>query len=431
MFTTYQDTLQFLYDNLPMFQRIGAAALKNDLSNTWKLCELLDNPQAKFKSIHVAGTNGKGSTCHMLASVLQSSGYKTGLYTSPHLKDFCERIRVDGEEIDKDYVVHFVNRLRPAIEQIKPSFFEITVALAFEYFATLHVDIAVVEVGLGGRLDSTNVITPELSVITNIGWDHKELLGDTLDKIASEKAGIIKPAVPVVVSERQQGIDQVFIDKSSVSHSPIYFATDFYRCEQKKYKDQRNLDVYHLDQLLLADLVLPLQGFYQRKNVLGVLQSVDVLRDMGWKISAHNLVKGLGLVVAQTGLKGRWQILGRRPLKVCDTGHNVEGIEEVVNQIRQQSYTNLHIVLGMVKDKDVVKVLNLLPGEAHYYFCQARIPRAMDAVQLAAIAESAGRTGTVVPDVNDAIRAAERNAAPDDMIFIGGSTFVVAEIENL
>ena len=292
-------------------------------------------------------------------------------------------------------------------------------------------DIAVVEVGLGGRLDSTNVITPELSVITNIGWDHKELLGDTLEKIASEKAGIIKPGIPVVVSERQQGIDQVFMDKSSVSHSPIYFATDFYRCEQKKYKDKRSLDIYHLDQLYIADLVLPLQGFYQRKNVPGVLQSVDVLRDMGWKIAAHNLVRGLGSVVAQTGLKGRWQILGSSPFKVCDTGHNVEGIEEVANQIRQQSYANLHIVLGMVKDKDVIKVLKLLPGEAHYYFCQARIPRAMDAVQLAEIAASTGRRGTVVPDVNDAIRTAERNAAPDDMIFIGGSTFVVAEIETL
>ena len=431
MFHTYQDTLQFLYDNLPMFQRIGAAAIRNDLSNTWKLCALLDNPQTKFKSIHVAGTNGKGSTSHMLASILQSSGYKTGLYTSPHLKDFCERIRVDGKEVSKDYIIDFVNRLRPAIEEIKPSFFEITVAMAFDYFALQHVDIAVVEVGLGGRLDSTNVISPELSVITNIGWDHKELLGDTLAKIASEKAGIIKQGIPVVISERQQEIDQVFVDKSAATGSSISFASDVYRCVQKDNKDRRSLDIYHMDHLLIADLVLPLQGIYQRKNVLGVLKSVEVLRELDWKISMHNLVKGLRLVVVQTGLKGRWQILGRRPLKVCDTGHNVEGIEEVVSQIKQQTYARLHIVLGMVKDKDVVNVLKRMPEEAHYYFCQANIPRAMDAFQLAGKAESIGRKGIVVPDVNAAIREAERNSAPDDMIFIGGSTFVVAEIENL
>jgi len=431
MISTYQDTLQFLYDNLPMFQRIGAAALKNDLSNTIKLCDLLDNPQTKFRSIHVAGTNGKGSTSHMLASILQSSGYKTGLYTSPHLKEFTERIRVDGEEVAKDYVINFVNRVRPAIEEIKPSFFEITVAMAFDYFALCGVDTAVIEVGLGGRLDSTNVIMPELSVITNIGWDHKELLGDTLLKIASEKAGIIKPRIPVVVSERQPEIDQVFIDKSSASGSPISFASDNYRCVAEDHDGRKGLDIYYQEKLLIKGLVLPLQGYYQRKNVLGVLNSVDVLRQSGWKIDSTDLLNGLQRVVQQTGLKGRWQHLGSKPLKVCDTGHNVEGITEVVNQIRDQTFNKLHIVLGMVKDKDVSQVLALMPDDASYYFCQPKIPRAMDADRLAEMALFAGKQGIVIPDVNDAIREAERRASPDDMIFIGGSTFVVAEIANL
>jgi dihydrofolate synthase / folylpolyglutamate synthase len=431
MFSTYQDTLRFLYDNLPMFQRIGAAALKNDLSNTWKLCALLDNPQTKFSSIHVAGTNGKGSTSHMLASVLQSAGYKTGLYTSPHLKDFTERIRIDGMAITPDYIIQFVNRLRPAIEEIKPSFFEITVVMAFEYFASMRVDVAVIEVGLGGRLDSTNVITPELSVITNIGWDHKDILGDTLQKIASEKAGIIKPGIPVVVSERQNGIDEVFMKKSEETRSPIVFATDEYHCVQRVHRDKHSLDIYHKNKLLLEELVLPLQGSYQRKNILGVLKSVDVLRELGRKINKQDLLNGLKRVVSQTGLKGRWQILGKKPLKVCDTGHNPDGITEVVNQIRDQSYARLHIVLGVVKDKDVTQVLGLLPDDASYYFCQAKIPRAMDAHQLAELATALGRRGRIVPDVNDAIREAEKSASPEDMIFIGGSTFVVAEIENL
>ncbi len=431
MFSTYQDTLRFLYDNLPMFQRIGAAALKNDLSNTWKLCALLDNPQEKFRSIHVAGTNGKGSTSHMLASVLQSAGYRTGLYTSPHLKEFTERIRINGEEITPDYIIHFVNRLRPAIEELKPSFFEITVVMAFEYFASMRVDVAVIEVGLGGRLDSTNIITPELSVITNIGWDHKDILGDTLQKIASEKAGIIKPRIPVVVSERQNGIDEVFTAKSEETRSPIVFATDEYHCVQREETEKQTLDIYHQNKLILEKLVLPLQGAYQRKNILGVLKSVDVLRELGRKITKQDLLDGLKRVVSQTGLKGRWQILGRKPLKICDTGHNPDGMAEVVNQIRDQSYERLHMVFGVVKDKDVMQVLRLLPEDASYYFCQAKIPRAMDANQLAETARALGRRGIIVPDVNDAIREAERNASPEDMIFIGGSTFVVAEIENL
>lgn len=431
MFQTYEATLQFLYDNLPMFQRIGAAALKNDLSNTVRLCEFLNHPERKFKSIHIGGTNGKGSTSHMLASVLQSSGYKTGLYTSPHLKDFTERIRVDGKEISKSFIIDFVNRVKPIIEEIQPSFFEITVAMAFDYFASEKIDVAVIEVGLGGRLDSTNVITPELCIITNIGWDHKDLLGDTLEKIAGEKAGIIKANIPVVVSERQREVDHVFDQRGEQLQAPVHFAADQFRAFQHETHGQVVLDVYQREEQLFKDLKLPLQGFYQRKNVPGVLMAVNLLRIKGWEISDSTLKEGLEMVVAQTGLKGRWQILGRNPLKVCDTGHNVDGVKEVVNQMKAQSFKKLHIVFGVVKDKDIKDVLRLLPLEASYYFCQAKIPRALDACLLAEDAKKFGLVGFIIPDVNEAIHQADRNASRDDMIFIGGSTFVVAEIENL
>jgi dihydrofolate synthase / folylpolyglutamate synthase len=431
MFQTYEATLEFLYDNLPMFQRIGAPALKNDLANIVRLCEALQHPEKKFKSIHIAGTNGKGSTSHMLASVLQASGYKTGLYTSPHLKDFTERIRIDGKEISRSFIVDFVNRIRPVIEEIQPSFFEITVAMAFDYFASENIDVAVIEVGLGGRLDSTNVINPELCIITNIGWDHKDLLGDTLEKIAAEKAGIIKSRIPVVISERQNGIDRVFEQTADRLLAPVHFASDHFNATQYESHGHVLLNVYRSHSQVFKDLNLPLQGYYQRKNILGVLMSVDLLRGMEWKISGAALKKGLEMVVKQTGLKGRWQILGRNPLRVCDTGHNVDGIKEVVNQIMTQSFTKLHIVFGMVKDKDITDVLKLLPRDATYYFCQAKIPRALDAELLADQANKLELNGFIVPDVNEAIRQAEKNAGPDDMIFIGGSTFVVAEIENL
>jgi dihydrofolate synthase / folylpolyglutamate synthase len=431
MFQTYEATLQYLYDNLPMFQRIGTAALKNDLSNTVKLCAALRDPQKRFKSVHIAGTNGKGSTSHMLASILQAAGYKTGLYTSPHLKDFTERIRINGIEIHREFIIDFVNRMRPLIQEIEPSFFEITVAMAFDYFNTEKIDIAVVEVGLGGRLDSTNVITPELSVITNIGWDHKDLLGNTLEKIATEKAGIIKSEIPVVISERQPGIDSLFAEKSTVMNAPVHFATDQYTPIQHEISGRVLLDIFKGQDLLFKDLILPLQGYYQRKNVLGVLMAVDVLRSTGWSISVEDVKKGLEQVISQTGLKGRWQVLGRNPLKVCDTGHNSDGIKEVIAQIKAQSYRKLHIVVGMVKDKDVVEILQLLPQQAAYYFCQANIPRALDASQLAEYGQKLGLNGVIIPDVNEAIKQAEQNAVAEDMIFIGGSTFVVAEIENL
>lgn len=431
MFRTYDAAVQFLYDNLPMFQRIGAAALKHDLSNTLKLCAVLGDPQKKFKSIHIAGTNGKGSSSHMLASIFQESGYKTGLYTSPHLKLFTERIRVDGNEISQLFVIDFVNRIKDAIDSIRPSFFEITVAMAFDYFVGNKVDIAIIETGLGGRLDSTNVISPELSLITNIGWDHKEILGDTLEKIASEKAGIIKPGVPVVVSERQEGLDRIFVNTAAMNSSPIVFASDNYAVAGRFDHGNVELDVVRNGEPVINALRLPLQGAYQRKNVAGVLQSVDIMKARSWRISDASLRAGLENVVAKTGLRGRWQILGTDPLKVCDTGHNVDGIRQVVEQIGLQQFRHLHFVLGMVKDKDISAILKLLPKEATYYFCQAKIPRALDAYLLEEECRKNGLNGIAISDVNDAIQMAERQASREDMIFIGGSTFVVAEIENL
>lgn len=428
MINTYAEAVEFLYANLPMFQRVGAAAYKTDITNTVRLCEVLDNPQNKFKSIHIAGTNGKGSSSHMLASVLQEAGYKTGLYTSPHLKSFTERIRIDGVDVSQDFVVDFVNRIRSAIDEIKPSFFEITVAMAFDYFVQQKVDIAVIEVGLGGRLDSTNIITPLVSLITNIGWDHKDILGDSLDLIASEKAGIIKPNIPVVISERQKDIENVFITKAKEVNASISFASDDYAAE---FNVHGKVDVMRQQQKFITDLDLPLKGSYQKKNLAGVLKTIELLKQQGEEISSGQVEKGLEKVVANTQLKGRWQKLSDRPLVICDTGHNIDGITEVVKQIRSIPYRKLHLVFGVVKDKDVTEVLKVLPKQAACYFCQAKLPRAMDAYQLAEKAAEFGLHGEVIPDVNEAKKKALKNALPDDMIFIGGSTFVVAELDDL
>lgn len=423
---TYQETLNYLYQNLPMFQRVGAVAFKKDLTNTLALCEALGNPQHKFKSIHVAGTNGKGSSSHMLASVLQTAGYKTGLYTSPHLKEFTERIRINGQEVDQEFVVDFVERIKPLIEKIQPSFFEITVVMAFDYFANQQVDVAVIEVGLGGRLDSTNVITPVLSLITNISWDHMDLLGNTLEKIGTEKAGIIKPTIPVVISERQPEVENVFIAKSNECKSPIIFATDQINVTRKP---NGLYSVEHKNQQYVFKL--DLIGAYQTKNLAGVLASIEELRKAGFEISDQHIVVGLKEVMLHTGLRGRWQTINENPLIICDTGHNEGGIREIVQQITQTKYHHLHMVIGMVKDKDVSKVLSLLPKEAMYYFCEASIPRAMPANELCAKAEDFGLKGVIFKNVNDAIQAAKENSSSNDFIFVGGSTFVVAEIENL
>jgi dihydrofolate synthase / folylpolyglutamate synthase len=424
---TYTEAVHYLYDNLPMFQRVGAAAYKKDLTNTLQLCEALGDPHKKFKSIHVTGTNGKGSTSHLLASVLQEAGYKTGLYTSPHLKEFTERIRVNGAEVAREFVVDFVTRIQPLVSSIQPSFFEITVAMAFEYFAQQKVDIAVIEVGLGGRLDSTNVITPEISVITNIGWDHKDLLGDTLPKIAGEKAGIIKPLVPVVISERQPAVQEVFIAKARETHSLIYFASDEYNITGAAAETK----VFKNDHVIHEALALPLHGLYQHKNLPGVLKTIEVLSEKGIIISAEQIRRGIENVITNTGFKGRWQKLSETPLMICDTGHNVDGIREVVRQLHTLKFNHLHFVLGVVKEKDLTEILALLPKEATYYFCQAKIPRAMDAHLLSEKAHHAGLRGATIRDVNEAKRAALGNASADDLVFIGGSTFVVAELDEL
>ncbi len=425
----YHSTLDYLYKNLPMFQRVGAVAYKPDLSNTIRLCKALGNPQEKFKSIHIAGTNGKGSSSHMLAAMFQSAGYKTGLYTSPHLKEFTERIKINGTEITQRYVVDFVKRIKPEIEKIQPSFFEITVAMAFDYFASSRVDMAIIETGLGGRLDSTNVITPVLSLITNIGYDHMDLLGHTLPLIAKEKAGIIKAGVPVVISERQPETEKVFELQAKELNAPIVFAADRFSVRQKNKTTL--FDVYDHDEILLSDLNPELKGNYQRKNIPGVLMCAHQLQKLGIDLTTQNIRDGIEQVVSLTGLKGRWQKLGENPLVICDTGHNVDGLKEVVAQIRAQQYKRLFIVLGMVKDKDISNALRLLPQEAYYFFCQASIPRALDAEVLQTQAAEAGLHGEVVHDVNSAIAAAKSKANKEDFIFIGGSTFVVADIENL
>jgi dihydrofolate synthase/folylpolyglutamate synthase len=425
---SYEATLEFLYANLPMYQRVGAVAYKADLTNTIALCEELGNPQHKFKSVHVAGTNGKGSSSHMLAAILQTAGYKTGLYTSPHLKEFTERIRINGVEVSKSFVIDFVERIRPAIARIQPSFFEITVAMTFDYFAQQKVDIAIIEVGLGGRLDSTNVITPLVSLITNISWDHKELLGDTLPKIASEKAGIIKENIPVIISERQEEIADVFTGKASATNSNLQFASDIYEVSSST---EGNFLIRNRVTGLDMNITLDLKGTYQRKNVAGVLTAIDVLLKSGFAISVDHIIQGLQNTTTLTGLKGRWQRLSEQPLIICDTGHNEGGIREVVQQIRQQKYNRLWIVLGCVKDKDLHAVLSLLPKEAYYFFCQAKIPRALDANELMNQAIAVELNGEVIADVNQAIRAAKEKSNKEDFIFIGGSTFVVAEIEGL
>ncbi|HEY5822814.1 MAG TPA: folylpolyglutamate synthase/dihydrofolate synthase family protein [Cyclobacteriaceae bacterium] len=419
----YSATLRYLYDNLPVFQRVGASAYKPDLGNTLALCKVLGDPQHQFKSVHIAGTNGKGSSSHMIAAILQSAGYKTGLYTSPHLKDFTERIRINGKEVEQSFVVDFVERIKPAIEEIKPSFFEITVAMAFDYFSREHVDIAVIEVGLGGRLDSTNIITPLVSLITNISYDHKDLLGDTLPKIAFEKAGIIKRNVPVVISEYQSEVMEVFQRKAREEKAPLEVASERLVFDGSQVFDNGAIRFNNLNPQL--------KGNYQKKNIPGVVLTIEKLKEQGFIISDDHIQNGIQQVTTLTGLKGRWQKLNDRPLMICDTGHNEAGIGEIVNQIKTLSFKQLHMIIGMVKDKDISGVLRLLPKDAHYYFCQANIPRAMSADDLYSKAKELGLQGEVIRDVNKAIIRAKNAAQADDLIFIGGSTFVVAEIEGL
>ena len=426
MIRQYPEALKFLYDNLPMFQRVGAAAYKKDLTNTRRLCELLGNPQDKFRTIHIAGTNGKGSSSHMLASVLSEAGHKTGLYTSPHLKEFTERIRINGKDISRQFVVGFVDRIEAAIHEIKPSFFEITVAMAFDYFANQKVDIAVIETGLGGRLDSTNVIDPMVALITNIGMDHSDLLGDTLTMIASEKAGIIKRSKPVVIGEFQSEVADVFIARANEQSSELHFASHEFSISRAG----EALNISRNGELVFNELFLPLKGHYQAKNLLGVLKTLDLLaREM--QITEAHIRRGLERVIDNTRLKGRWQKLSEKPMMICDTAHNPDGMREVLQQIRSMQFDHLHVVIGMVKDKDVSEILSMMPKQASYYFCRASIPRAMDPNVLREKALAFGLHGEVIPDVNEAKRCALNNAAANDFVFIGGSTFVVAELDEL
>lgn len=389
-----------------MYQRVGQAAYKADLEATLQLAAYLNNPENSFKSIHVAGTNGKGSTSHMLASVFREAGYKTGLYTSPHLKDFRERIKINGEMIPEKIVSQFVEAHKSYFERNQLSFFEMTVGLAFDYFRSEKVDIAIIEVGMGGRLDSTNIIIPELSIITNIGLDHTQFLGNSLEKVAAEKAGIIKKNIPVVVGETVPETKGVFERIASEKHAALFIAEDQMPSE------------YESD----------LKGIYQKKNIQTVTVALDLLQNQGWNISEENIQKGLLNTVANTGLMGRWQILNQNPKVICDTGHNKEGLELVISQLKTETYNQLHIVLGVVSDKDLKSVLPLFPNNAIYYFCKPNIPRGMDASLLAVRALEFGLKGEEYISVKSAYKAALERASVEDLIFVGGSTFVVAEV---
>lgn len=428
---TYPETLDYLYSQLPMFQRTGAAAYKNTLGNTLVLDEIYGHPHQSFKTIHVAGTNGKGSVSHMLASVLQEAGYKVGLYTSPHLVDFRERIRVNGSVIPEEAVIDFVGQFEQLNQtaKLEPSFFEITVAMAFWYFQQAKVDVAVVEVGLGGRLDSTNIITPELAVITNISLDHTALLGNSILLIAAEKAGIIKPNVPVVISESNDEYNPVFSQKASEVGAPIYFADQEYAADYSLLTTggKQRFNFHRNGGLFLEKLETDLLGNYQRRNVAGVLKAIDLLNAANWQLPSKAIYDGLSKVVPNTGLRGRWEIVGTNPLVVCDTGHNEAGLSQIVEQIRQTAWKELYIVIGMVSDKSIDNVLALLPTEAHYVFTQASIPRALNAHELAAKAKTAGLSGKVIPDVKAAVAEILQTAQPHDLVFVGGSTFVVAD----
>ena len=397
----YKDTLNYLFSQLPMYQRTGVAAYKKDIGNIIKACDFLNNPQEKFKSIHIAGTNGKGSTAHLLSSVLQEAGYKTGLYTSPHLIDFRERIKINGEKISEEHVIDFVNSNKENFETINMSFFEYTVAMAFYEFEKEKVDIAIIETGLGGRLDSTNIVNPLLSIITNIGYDHMNLLGDSLEEIAFEKAGIIKENTPVLIGKKQQEIDHVFKKQANKKNASLTYA--------KRFDNQFSEEI----------------PVYQKENINTVISAIDVLN---WNISNEEINSGIKNVKINTGLRGRWEVLSTKPKIVCDTGHNIDGINQVINHLEKIKYGKLHFVFGTVNDKKLDSILNILPKDGIYYFCKAKIDRALDANKLKSLCESKNIFGESYSSVTSALNAAKKNSENEDLILIGGSTFVVAEV---
>ena len=438
-FNDYQNTIDYLYSRLPMFSRIGAAAIKNDLHNTHSICSFLGNPEKKFSTIHIAGTNGKGSTSHMLAAIFQKAGYTTGLYTSPHLYDFRERIKVNGEMCTQEFVTQFTHKVKPLIEKIEPSFFEITVGMAFDYFAQEKCDIAIIETGLGGRLDSTNVIQPIVSLITNIGWDHMALLGNTLEAIALEKAGIIKKQTPIVISERIQETTTVFEKKANDENAPIYFSEDF--IELISFQSNEDFANFRFHQPLIHLLKHPLfeqnfsmqcdlPGKYQAKNLKGVLVACQLLADMGWKLDSTTIQEALKEIKSSTGFMGRWECLQKSPRVILDVAHNEHGIKALLDQMNHTTYDQLHIITGMVKDKDIDTILTLLPQKASYYFTQSHLPRALSKEELALKANKLGLKGKVYNDVNIAINAALQIAQQNDLILVIGSVYLVAEVDR-
>ena len=427
----YDQAIHFLYDKLPMFSRVGSQAYRPGLDNIKHICAYLGNPEDKFKSIHIAGTNGKGSTSHLLSAALQCANYKTGLYTSPHLKNFTERIRINGVEVPQNFIADFVSTHLDFIENCQASFFEVTTAMAFDYFAKEKVEIAVIETGLGGRLDSTNIINPILSIITNISYDHKEILGDTLEKIATEKAGIIKKNIPIIISEPQKEVEHIFISKSKLENAPIYFTNDIQIYNISYQQNTQIIDIKVNNEAYLTNIQVGLGGKYQLNNLKGVIKAIQILNNLTFKISELNAIKALLEVKVLTGLKGRWQYLSNSPTIICDTGHNESGIREILSQLKTMEYDKLWMILGFVNDKDISTILALLPKEANYIFCAASIPRALLAHELAEKASQFGLNGYIIFDVNEAINFTKAKSNPNDLIFVGGSTFVVAEIDDL
>ncbi len=425
--SAYQEVLDYLFSQLPMYQRTGKVAYKANLNNTLKLDEYFHHPHQSYKTIHVAGTNGKGSVSHCLASILQEAGLRVGLYTSPHLKDFRERIKINGSTIEESEVIDFVEQHKAIIQEVKPSFFEMTVAMAFDHFKRKKVDIAVIEVGLGGRLDSTNIIKPICSVITNIGLDHVALLGDSIAKIAVEKAGIIKGNIPVVIGETSIVTKPVFVEKSNEVGADIYFADEEYDIPvaMNSVRNTQILKVYRNNSVEYEDLELDLLGHYQKKNIKTVLKTIEIL-DID--ISEKQIRDGFSKVVKNTGLLGRWQILGANPAVICDTGHNEEGVREIMQQIKKTAYKQLNVIWGMVNDKDISTVLALLPKDAKYYWVKPNIPRGMEAEVLQNEAQLCGLVGECFNSVREALENAKKSSCSNDLIFIGGSTFVVAEV---
>ncbi len=428
----FQETLDFLYTQLPMFQRVGNTAFKKDLTNILALCKAIDDPYKQFPSIHLAGTNGKGSTAHILAAILQANGKKVGMYTSPHYKDFRERIKINGQLVSKKYIVDFVDTHRRLFEEIQPSFFEITVAMAFDYFAKQKVDVAIIETGLGGRLDSTNIITPLLSIITNIGYDHQQFLGDTLPEIAAEKAGIIKASIPVVIGETHPETKSVFIEQAAKKKAPLLFADQLMNVTIKETTAHHTL--FHIaskkESTFPSSLKVNLTGNYQAKNLATALQAIAVIREnkLISNISDEAVIEGLANLKERTYFIGRWQQLGANPTILCDSGHNVDGLRTVFEQLKGIDYTQLHFVFGMVKDKDPSKVLSMLPTSAKYYFAKANIPRGLAAKELQKEAKKHHLKGRAYVSVKNALKAAKRQAKRTDLIFVGGSIFVVAEV---